>query len=202
MLITESNDFSEYLLDLPELQIHSKEITEITKSLFLKTDSDVTKVKKAFTFVRDHFSHSWDIQEKQVTVTAIDVLNHGHGICYAKSNLLAAILRKEGIPTGFCYQRLLLLDDVLDKYCIHALNGIYLTSLNKWIRLDARGNKKNVQAEFCLNKEKLAFTPNINLGEKNDPTIYLKPNPLTIKCLVNSKDTLEMYLNDLPDNLF
>jgi hypothetical protein len=36
------------------------------------------------------------------------------------------------------------------------LNTVYIKELNRWIRLDARGNKKNVHAEYSLNEEKLA----------------------------------------------
>lgn len=49
-------------------------------------------------------------KDKRVTCSASDVLQHRSGICYAKSNLLAALLRKEGIPTRFCYQRLILFE--------------------------------------------------------------------------------------------
>ena len=37
--------------------------------------------------------------------------------------------------------------------------------MNKWIRLDARGNKENVHAEFCLDEERLAFPIRSELGE-------------------------------------
>ena len=59
-----------------------------------------------------------------------------------KAYLLAAILRNLGIPTGFCYQKLIL--DVEEKpwLVIHGLNAIYLKSVSKWIRVDARGNKE------------------------------------------------------------
>lgn len=44
--------------------------------------------------------HSWDVQDKRVTKTAAEVLEQGVGICWAKSNLLAALLRANGIPAG------------------------------------------------------------------------------------------------------
>ncbi len=70
---------------------------------------------------------------------------------------MAAILRSQGIPTGFCYQRLMLFDSPEKGYCIHALNAVYIDSLQKWIRIDARGNKKGINAEFCLSEEKTGF---------------------------------------------
>ena len=68
------------------------------------------------------------------------------GICWAKSNLFAALLRANNIPAGICYQRLTLGDTPDTGYCIHALNAVYIKSINKWIRLDARGNKNGINA--------------------------------------------------------
>ena len=42
-------------------------------------------------------------------------------------------------------------------FCIHALNAVYIKSLDSWIRLDARENKTGVEAQFNLEKERLAF---------------------------------------------
>ena len=74
----------------------------------LKGDSDdpVVIAEKCFLFVRDEIRHSWDFRLNPVTCRASDVLAHGTGYCYAKSHLLAALLRVNGIPAGLCYQRL------------------------------------------------------------------------------------------------
>lgn len=40
--------------------------------------------------------------------------------------------------------------------------------LDRWIRLDARGNKENVHAEFSLDEEMLAFPVRSELGEVDD----------------------------------
>lgn len=92
--------------------------------------------------------------------------------------------------------------DSPDKgYCLHTLNGVYLSSLNKWIRLDARGNKPGVQAEFSTNEEILAFSIQEKFDEKDYPIIYLEPNPKTIAALKKNTDALEMYRYHLPDRL-
>lgn len=70
---------------------------------FYEGQSEIEKAKTAFEFVRDEISHSWDIQSTIVTCKASEVLQYS----YAKANLLAALLRSQGIPTGFCYQRLM-----------------------------------------------------------------------------------------------
>ena len=56
-------------------------------------------------------------------------------------------------------------EDDSEGYIIHALNTVYISKHNKWIRLDARGNKENVQAEFSIEQEKLAFFVRSELGE-------------------------------------
>ena len=48
---------------------------------------------------------------------------------------------------------------------IHTLNTVYIKDLNKWIRLDARGNKENVNAQFSLDEECLAYSIRSELGE-------------------------------------
>ena len=56
-------------------------------------------------------------------------------------------LHGNGIPSGISYQKLTRGDDDGDGYIIHALNTVYVPELQKWIRLDARGNKATVHAE-------------------------------------------------------
>ena len=48
---------------------------------------------------------------------------------------------------------------------IHALNTLHIKDLNKWIRLDARGNEENINAYFSLDEEHLAYTIQSELGE-------------------------------------
>ena len=48
---------------------------------------------------------------------------------------------------------------------IHALNTAYIINLNKWIRLDARGNKENINAYFRFDEEHLAYSIRRELGE-------------------------------------
>ena len=60
--------------------------------------------RAAFEWVRDSIGHSYDVSDPRITLSATEVLEHRVGLCYAKSHLLAALLRAEGIPTGLCYQ--------------------------------------------------------------------------------------------------
>ena len=73
-------------------------------SLGLSSHEDIAKA--CFTYVRDKIKHSNDFKLNPVTCKASDVLKNKTGYCYAKSHLLAALLRANNIPAGMCYQRL------------------------------------------------------------------------------------------------
>jgi len=156
--------------------------------------SDETMAKRCFEFVRDSIHHSWDYRQNPVTCKASDVLIHATGYCYAKSHLLAALLRANHIPAGLCYQRLRLTPG--GPYCLHGLNAVYLEKFG-WYRIDARGNKEGVTAEFDPPTEKLAF-PIIEPGERDFPEIWAEPLPLVIKVLTQNR-TVEQVFVTLPD---
>jgi transglutaminase-like putative cysteine protease len=158
-------------------------------------------VQDTFEFVRDQVHHSWDIRSHRVTAKASEVLHHQEGICYAKSHLLAALLRKSGVPTGFCYQRLTLGDTPETGYCIHALNTVYLSSMRRWIRLDARGNKPGVDAQFSVEREHLAFPVRPEYEERDYETNYPQPHPKIVEALMTHQDCLQMYTAGLPKDL-
>ena len=90
-----------------------------------------------------------------IAARASDVLEHRTGICHAKANLLAALLRSQGIPTGFCFQRITLAEDDSMGYCAHAFKSVYLNG--KWIKIDARGNKPGIETCFSTQEPSLAF---------------------------------------------
>jgi len=197
-----SSNIQDYLRATMEIDFHKSEIQQQAADLFNSADSDIEKAKAAFHFVRDEIAHSWDIQGKRVTKTASEVLAAGEGICYAKSNLLAALLRSEGIPAGFRYQRLMLFDTPDKGYCIHAFNAVFLESVNRWISLDARGNKTGIDAQFSLEEPlALAFHPDEALGECTYSGLYPDPHPKTMAVLARHDNALDMYVKDLPDSL-
>lgn len=118
-------------------------------------DADEAIAKRCFEFVRDAIQHSWDYRKDPVTCKASEVLIHGTGYCYAKSHLLAALLRANSIPAGLCYQRLAIGNEG-PPFCLHGLNAVHLKS-HGWYRIDARGNKPGVNAVFNPPTEALAF---------------------------------------------
>lgn len=152
-------------------------------------------VKSCFEYVRDEIKHSWDYQINPVTCKASEVLEHKTGYCYAKSHLLAALLRANEIPAGLCYQRLTI-ENAQPPFCLHGLNAVYLPNVG-WYRIDARGNKAGVAAQFTPPVEKLAFLTNIE-GEADLPEIWAEPLPEVIRMLTSSANFQEVAYN-LPD---
>jgi transglutaminase-like putative cysteine protease len=159
----------------------------------------VETAHRTFRFVRDEVAHSWDVQGRIVTRTASDALRERQGICYPKSHLVAALLRRAGIPTAICYQRLTLLDDDSAGYAVHALNAVFLDG--RWHRIDARGNKPGVTADFSLEGERLAFPIRAHYDEIDYPTLHATPHPAIAATLAAHDDALAMYRAGLPDHL-
>jgi len=110
-------------------------------------DPEMQLARITYEYVRDRIAHSWDIQSPIITWRASDVLEKRHGLCYAKSHLLAALLRANGIPAGMCYQYLRLDDTQQSELILHRLNAVYFASIGRWVRLDAHGNKPGIAAE-------------------------------------------------------
>jgi len=82
-----------------------------------------------------------------------------------------------------------------DIYCLHGLNAIYLKEFG-WYKVDARGNKEDVNAQFDPPFEKLAFE--IGKNEFDLPDIYEKPLDIVIETLKKYKTYQEM-INNFPD---
>lgn len=195
-LIIRKKDLNKYLKSSGVIDFENKTITECAISLVKGIDTEELKVKTVYEFVRDKIEHTFDIKGNVITCKASDVLKYGQGICYAKSHLLAALLRSLDIPTGFCYQKLIFSDEN-PKIILHGLNSVYLKSLDKWVRLDARGNKEGVNAQFSLEKEMLAFPVRSELGEVDGEEVYDEPSMNVIIALEKSS-TAEELENNLP----
>ncbi|PHR69097.1 MAG: Cro/Cl family transcriptional regulator [Arcobacter sp.] len=171
------------------------EIQKISKSLTQDCKTDIEIAKKCFEYVRDSINHSGDYKNDTTTCKASDVLRYKTGWCYSKSHLLASLLRANNIPTGFCYQRLSCSEYKKDIYCLHGLNAIYLKDYG-WYKVDARGNKKGVDAQFNFPIEKLAFE--LEENEFDLPKIYEEPLDIIIQALKKNKTYKEM-IDNMPD---
>ena len=157
---------NDYLIETQSIDYNDENIQKKVGHLKELSSDDIDYIERCFMFVRDEIPHSWDINASVVSKKASEVLANKTGVCWTKSCLLAALLRANGIPSGISYQLLTRADnDTSDGYIIHAFNTVYIEQLDKWIRLDARGNKENVNAQFSLDEEHLAYETRSELGE-------------------------------------
>ena len=189
-------DLELFLCENEYIDYSSQDIIEKSKELFTGNHSIYDKIKIAFEFVLNEIHHSFDIQSTIITSKASSVLRHKTGICHAKSNLLAALLRSQNIPTGFCYQHITLIEDDSKGYCLHCFNAIYFD--NRWIKLDARGNKKGINAQFSVNEPILAFKNRPEYNEYFFEGIWATPDIKTMK-LLETAQNLDDILYGIPE---
>ncbi len=131
----------DFLEETQIIDFKNEEVFGLAQELAKDCKSDEEIAKNCFLYVRDNIHHSGDFKDEITTYKASDVLKYKTGWCYAKSHLLAALLRTNGFRTGFCYQRLSCSEYKKDIYCLHELNAIHLKEFG-WYKVDARGNKK------------------------------------------------------------
>ena len=188
-------EMKEYLKASEIIDWQHPNVMQLAKQIALGLETPRAIAKACFEWVRDEICHSYDYRMNPVTCRASEVLQHKTGYCFAKSHLLAALLRANQIPAGFCYQRLSV-DDKGAPYILHGLNAIYLPEIG-WYRVDARGNKEGVNAQFIPPQEQLAFK--IQLPEEADfPVILDEPLEIIVEAL-QSQSTWDEMLCNLPD---
>jgi transglutaminase-like putative cysteine protease len=187
---------NQYLGTSPIINWTHPDVNSLAQNLAAGLSSPTAIARQCFEWVRDQIAHSVDYQLNPVTCVASDVLQARTGFCYAKSHLLAALCRANGIPAGLCYQRLQL-DAQQATYCLHGLVAILLPS-HGWYRVDPRGNRPGINAQFSPPIEQLAFAIE-HPGEADLQAIYPDPLPIVVSALqtASSTDTLACNLPDL-----
>jgi transglutaminase-like putative cysteine protease len=185
----------EYLRSSEVIDWEHPAILELAKKIASEHEVPEAIAKACFEWVRDEIHHSYDYQMNPLTWRASDVLCYRTGYCYAKSHLLAALLRANGIPAGLCYQRLSI-DDKGAPYSLHGFNAVYLPEVG-WYRVDARGNREGVDAQFTPPQERLAFK--LQFSEEADFQAIL-PEPLQVVLeALQTQETWDEMLCNLPD---
>lgn len=185
----------QYLESSKYIDWNNTQVLEVAKAISNNCVTEDEIVNACFIFVRDEIQHSNDYKLNPITVSASEVLKNRTGYCYSKSHLLAALLRANSIPAGLCYQRLTI-EDNKPPFCLHGLNAVFLRKYG-WYRIDPRGNKPGVNAQYCPPLEKLAFQI-ISEGECDLNGIWPEPLSIVIDVLKKHKTYLEVMQN-LPD---
>lgn len=188
-----------FLAENNYIDFHSPIIQKKINTLFKKCISEEGKIKLAFEFVRDQIPHSFDCNATTINAKASDVLKYKTGICHAKANLLAALLRSQGIPTGFCYQHITLVNDDSKGYGLHCYSAAFIHG--NWIKMDARGNKKGINAQFSLENPNLVFKNREQYDEYFFDGIYALPDTPTMKMLEQA-ETIHDIIERLSEKPF
>lgn len=195
---TESTSPADFLGRCEVIDCDDPAVLELARQLKEQSTSTHDLVDRCFRWVRDEIRHSGDHQLSPVTCSASEVLHHRTGFCYAKSHLLVALLRANKIPSGLAYQRLAI-DESGAAHCVHGLCAVHLKG-DRWYRIDPRGNRDDIDAQFAPPEERLAFSPSLP-GEYDVPGVFREPLTLVTDALLRYEtwDSLLANAPDLPE---
>jgi transglutaminase-like putative cysteine protease len=203
VLEPETTQLNGFLEDTSLIDWQTPSVFEKARVLCAEPEGDIATARHLFEWVRDEITHSVDAGVDIVTCTASQTLQHGTGLCFAKSHLLAALLRFAGIPTGFVYQRLRS-ESSRSDFTLHGLCAIYLVGEERWLALDPRGNNASVETEFPVDVSHtqgcFAYTPDASVGEGTYDVIFTRPNKAVVDVL-QRVPSLEKVLGFLPDSV-
>jgi transglutaminase-like putative cysteine protease len=186
-----------FLRDDEVLELTSPELQAVLGNLRTDGLSRVEVMRLTFEWVRDEIPHSIDIGATELTCSARDVLAAGHGLCFAKCNLLVALLRAQGFAAGFGYQRLRV-DETPSGFGLHGFVQICVPEQYRFVGIDPRGNNARVSTSFDLVSPRLAFVPDAAAGEETLPTVWNAPSPAVTR-LLRSGLRVEQAIAAIPD---
>ncbi len=188
---------AELLRDGELLELDSVEVRGVLAKLGASALSPVEATRVCFEWVRDEIRHSVDLRADTLTCTAREVLAEGHGLCFAKCNLLVALLRARGIPAGYGYQRLRT-DGTPTGFGLHGFVQVHLDEVGHFLGLDPRGNNARVTTTFDLTSPRLAYAPEAELGEATLREVWPVPSAAVTE-LLRSGMSVERALVSIPD---
>ena len=171
-----------YLRPTDVIDYNHPDVQDLSHTLGDGISEQTTIAKRCFEWVRDEIKHSGDFKMNPTTCAASEVLRHKTGWCFAKSHLLAALLRANRIPAGLCYQRLTR-NGKAAPFTLHGLNAVLLPEFG-WYRIDPRGNRSGIDAQFDPPNEKLAWLIAVE-GEKDLRGVWADPLPPVVAVLRN-----------------
>nr|WP_228502076.1 transglutaminase-like domain-containing protein [Plantibacter sp. VKM Ac-2885] len=185
----EADSLDLYLVEDDVFDWSHPAVVTLTDEISVQHIDDLDYARAVYEHVRDSITHSWDAQDPRMSISGSDALISGTGLCHAKAHLLVALLRARGIPAGLAYQRL---TDDGSAFVIHGLVAVWIEG--GWHRIDPRGNKFEVDAQFSLTDEQLAWPVRPELGERDYEVVYSQAHPAVIASLKSTNNVLEVQL--------
>ena len=98
----------DFLEETQIIDFKNEEVFGLAQELAKDCKSDEEIAKNCFLYVRDNIHHSGDFKDEITTYKASDVLKYKTGWCYAKSHLLAALLRAKWYSYGILLSKIIL----------------------------------------------------------------------------------------------
>jgi hypothetical protein len=224
----ETTDLGRYLEDTITIDWQTPAVSEQARQLLSRASSPAAGIERIFGFVRDEVAHSFDRERdsvcdleaeargstrpslvegfdasfirRDIPCRASEVLALGHGLCHAKSHLLAALFRFAGHPTGFCYAKLVD-EERPGRFVLHGFNALYWPPTESWILLDARGDRDAITSDCRFAAPfSLAYVPDLERGEALLPWIFKRPGKRVVDALERAPD-FDALRRNLPDRL-
>ena len=192
----ERPDLDDYLKSDDIIDFDDPLIEEAVEQLIKGLKDNISKAQAIFEFVRDQIFHSFQINATSITLKASEVLDKGHGVCYAQSHLVAALMRGAGIPAGLCYR----IDEDEDGPVVHGYNAIHIDEIGKWICLDASIKPEENPTSLNFDRDTLEWTAGREFAGYGDSTVYINPSKRVIKALKSCRNVDELK-NNLPDKI-
>lgn len=231
--VPETDDLGRYLEDTITIDWQTPAVMDCARRVLAGAPTTAeARVEGLFRFVRDEIVHSFDLEpetaerfaarsvegfppafvRRSIAGRASEVLALGHGLCFAKSHLLAALLRFAGHPAGFCYVKLVD-DEKPGRFVLHGFVAVRWQPTGSWILLDPRGNRGAVGepvgpgapraiASECRFEApySLAYVPDPERGETFLPFIYKRPGKRIVDFLERVPDEKTLR-RSLPDSI-
>jgi len=224
--VPETDDLGRYLEDTITIDWQTPAVGDCARRLLLDLGDAPAeaRIERLFAFVRDEIAHSFDLDPaldpdpasiahraaasglpaaffaRGIACRASEVLALGHGLCFAKSHLLVALLRFAGHPAGFCYARLVD-DERPGRFVLHGFVGCLEPRRGAWVLLDPRGDRGGVESVCRFDPPySLAYAPDPERGESLLPSIDKRPAKRVVDFLERVPDQAALRRN-LPDSI-
>lgn len=198
--VPESDDLGRYLEDTITVDWQTPLVMERASALIADRAAPEDRLRALFRFVRDEIDDAMDVRPERVACSASQVLREGQGLSYAKSHLLAGMLRYAGFPTGFCYARLRS-GEGDGGLRLHGFNAVFWQDPARWLFLDASGREGAPEAAVRFAPPwALSFVIDPAKGESLLPEILRRPGKRVVDLLERAPD-FDAVVRNLPDVL-